>query len=212
MFKSISQSPGTPELKTFGDFLHYAYANMQMLIMAISTGREKFDRTCFMVRSKAFKSYRTKQWHIQDLHINNVWKMMNGEYCWYCLSKFQKQELTIEHIFPRSKGGSNDIDNIVLVCKSCNSSKQALDVLEWFIDTKKEWPKPYVFAYYLKLVYLYAVRNNLLDLTSEEIDQLALPFKYQYLPLRYSEQYLEDSSNACIDKRHPDNADAYIVT
>lgn len=31
----------------------------------------------------------------------------------------------IDHIFPRSRGGQNDPDNLCVACKSCNSSMKA---------------------------------------------------------------------------------------
>lgn len=31
----------------------------------------------------------------------------------------------IDHIFPRSRGGQNDLSNLRLLCKSCNSQKVA---------------------------------------------------------------------------------------
>lgn len=191
-FVSRHQAPRTPKLNTFGDFLYYAYANMQMLIMALNTGRRCFDQTCYMVRAKAFKAYREGRWKIHDLHINNVWKMLDdNDSCWYCGKEMDKSKLTIEHIFPRSKNGSDDMDNIVLVCPECNSSKRDLDLLEWYSTRRKHWPWPYIFAYYLKHVYLYAVENDLLGKSAEEIDAMDLPFKYQYIPLNYPNDYLE---------------------
>ncbi len=209
MFISNHQSAKAPLMTSFADFIFYAYANLQMLIMALNTGREKFDRTCYMLRAKAFKAYKSGKWNIHNLYVNNVWKIKSGDYCWYCRKQIPKEKLTIEHIFPRSKEGTDDMDNIVLVCQNCNSSKRDLDLLEWFFTIKNCWPAPYVFAYYLKHVYLYAVKNDLLDKTSEEIDSLNLPFKYKYIPLYYPDTYVKHYSHANNCEASSDNIAAY---
>ena len=44
--------------------------------------------------------------------------------CYYCLKPFtDKLKATIDHVIPINKGGLHDISNLVLACKSCNSSK-----------------------------------------------------------------------------------------
>jgi 5-methylcytosine-specific restriction endonuclease McrA len=40
-----------------------------------------------------------------------------------CVSCKEAKPLTVDHIVPLSEGGSNTIDNIQPLCKSCNSSK-----------------------------------------------------------------------------------------
>lgn len=49
--------------------------------------------------------------------------------CSYCFKRASRLE--IEHCTPLSRGGWHSIDNCVMVCKSCNSSKAAKTVLEF---------------------------------------------------------------------------------
>jgi hypothetical protein len=55
--------------------------------------------------------------------------------CEYCHSQadFATQLFSIEHIFPRSKGGGNELSNLALACQGCNAHKynhtEALDPL-----------------------------------------------------------------------------------
>lgn len=50
-------------------------------------------------------------------------------HCAYCHKRFVK--LTADHILPLSRGGSNDISNIIPACGPCNYSKQAKTPLEY---------------------------------------------------------------------------------
>lgn len=43
--------------------------------------------------------------------------------CQICGKKFKLKDLTIEHVFPRSKGGDNTVDNVLPTCKCCNTTK-----------------------------------------------------------------------------------------
>lgn len=47
----------------------------------------------------------------------------DGNNCIYCHKKPGTEELTIDHIIPRSKGGLTTWDNCVLACVDCNSKK-----------------------------------------------------------------------------------------
>lgn len=41
--------------------------------------------------------------------------------CWYCQKK--RKHLTMDHITPISNGDSNTLQNIIYVCRKCNSEK-----------------------------------------------------------------------------------------
>lgn len=49
--------------------------------------------------------------------------------CAYC---GESEKLTYEHFIPFSKGGSFKKDNIIPVCKRCNSSKRDIDFNSWY--------------------------------------------------------------------------------
>jgi 5-methylcytosine-specific restriction endonuclease McrA len=50
--------------------------------------------------------------------------------CINCLCNISSRP-QIDHIMPIALGGNNSIENIQLLCKSCNSKKQAQDPLVW---------------------------------------------------------------------------------
>ena len=43
-----------------------------------------------------------------------------GGKCFYCDALLALEEATIDHVIPQSKGGSNNIDNLVVCCKHAN--------------------------------------------------------------------------------------------
>ncbi len=43
--------------------------------------------------------------------------------CQYCSTKFRPQELTLDHVYPKSKGGKSSWENIVAACGPCNNKK-----------------------------------------------------------------------------------------
>ena len=52
--------------------------------------------------------------------------------CAYSGAELNKDNTNIEHIIPISKGGTNNITNIVPALDSVNKSKNARDMLEWY--------------------------------------------------------------------------------
>ena len=44
--------------------------------------------------------------------------------CQYCGNFFKFDELTMDHVMPKSKGGAKSWENIVTSCKTCNSKKR----------------------------------------------------------------------------------------
>ena len=51
--------------------------------------------------------------------------------CAYCGSE---ENLTLDHITPRSKGGSDRVTNVLCACHSCNHSKGHQMWSDWFLS------------------------------------------------------------------------------
>ena len=43
--------------------------------------------------------------------------------CVHCGKSFRKDSIEIDHIYPRSRGGGNNAENLQCLCRACNRSK-----------------------------------------------------------------------------------------
>ena len=57
-----------------------------------------------------------------------------GKVCCYCGVKLYVKELTLDHVMPREKGGSNRVANMLFSCRKCNSMKGAKNIGQFIID------------------------------------------------------------------------------
>jgi len=49
--------------------------------------------------------------------------LRDGHCCQYCEQRFPRQELSLDHVMPRSRGGEDSWENIVCACLTCNVNK-----------------------------------------------------------------------------------------
>lgn len=67
------------------------------------------------------KNFKISDWELCKSKFNNM--------CAYCGNE---KELTQEHFIPLTKGGEYTVNNIIPVCKECNSSKSNKNFFEWY--------------------------------------------------------------------------------
>jgi 5-methylcytosine-specific restriction endonuclease McrA len=61
-----------------------------------------------------------RHWKVPPVNRREVFRSIDNHTCQYCGST---KHLTLDHVIPRSKGGTHTWDNVVTACEKCNSSK-----------------------------------------------------------------------------------------
>lgn len=147
---------------TYEDLICYEYAKL-IAAAADMEGNYGF----IMDRMQKLKRGEIE---MSDVVREDRYQIEDGfEECIYCGAT---ENLTYDHLIPTSEGGSDVISNQVPACQSCNSSKGARDVIEWYQERDTSIPR-IVWGKYLKLQHDTYEREGRLDqkLPEEERDK-----------------------------------------
>lgn len=81
-----------------------------------------------------------------ELNRKNIFRRDNNQ-CQYCGSF---ENLTLDHIIPKSKGGSSSWDNLVTACNSCNNKKDNKMLHEVGMKLRSEPKRPNYVQFLIK--------------------------------------------------------------
>ena len=60
----------------------------------------------------------------RKLRQSQWWRQQIGRgLCFHCGKKFEKADLTMDHLLPLARGGKSTKKNVVVSCKTCNTLK-----------------------------------------------------------------------------------------
>jgi hypothetical protein len=148
-------------VKTIKDLIFWQYAKLISKSAGFGINERAFQMSKFkeLQEGKIIWSTNIREW---------IKEHENPNECIYCGIK---QNLTIEHILPTSRGGPNTSDNTVWICKSCNSKKGDKGLYEYFgLENKDKIPR-IAEGKYLKLLYKIHEEKGSLDYNLEDIKQ-----------------------------------------
>ena len=169
----------TREFLTVGDRLAWAYAELGKAHAAVGEGATKYGRLHFMIRAKLYKGLRTGGMSRRFLLDDERLKMTMPQACAYCGAQ---SRLSLDHLVPVSRGGLDSGDNLVWACRSCNSSKGACDLLEWYAK-RGEVPPLLLMRRYLKIAFEWFDARALLGEAHDAASVLESPFALDLLLL-----------------------------
>jgi len=110
-----------PAVKSIKDLMFWQYAK-------IISESARFGKTNYRFIMSKFNELRTGEIKWSSAIREYIKEHEIPGQCIYCGAS---DTLTLEHILPRCRGGEDITDNLVWVCKSCNSSKGSKRLYEW---------------------------------------------------------------------------------
>lgn len=175
--------------KAVGEALYWSYAN---LAMAYASGRHKkpdYQQVDFIVRNKTYHGLLRGTLRMGSFFMDEKCKI-GSNVCCYCGSE---NFLSLDHLIPQFSGGAHSADNLVLACRSCNSSKGKTDFLAWMAK-KNRFPPLHTLRRYLKLAVIYCVENDLMSVELDAVKEVSPtpPLALFLLPFDFPEpRFLE---------------------
>jgi 5-methylcytosine-specific restriction endonuclease McrA len=137
LMKTYNQNPLVKERKKVSNTLWRANNKEKVREYDKTRGRIAYLKYMSTLKGKLANKRRTNKWRgkLKDAgtFTNEEWNNRLLEYnycCAYCYKPFTIEQLTVDHMIPLSRGGTNTIDNLVPACKSCNSRKKDKTPLE----------------------------------------------------------------------------------
>ena len=145
-------------VKTIREEIYYEYAKL-------------ISRSAYGSLQRGFITDRFKKLRDGEITISGTmreWerKQELPKQCVYCGSM---AELTTDHLIPRSRGGDDSADNLVLACQPCNTSRGEKGVFEWLGLKEKDKLHRLVAGKYLKQLLTLHEQAGTLEITKHQI-------------------------------------------
>jgi len=145
-------------VKTIREEIFYEYAKL-------------ISRSAYGSLQRGFITERFQKLRDGEITISGTMREWEREQelpknCVYCSAI---TDLTTDHLIPRSRGGDDSADNVVLACQPCNISKGEKGIFEWLGLKEKDKLHRLVAGKYLKRLFALHDQAGTLEVTKQQI-------------------------------------------
>ena len=161
---------------TVGEKLHWAYANLAKATAALQDGVDSYKPKHWSILHSMYRDLRSGAKNVRPIADDIGHQILSKPQCSYCGAS---RALSRDHIIARYSGGEHKGDNLIVACRSCNSSKGSRDLMEWYA-AHDEFPSMSVLQRYLKLAIDIATGSRKMDMSCRRVR--GLPFSIRYVP------------------------------
>lgn len=170
----------SPVIVTVRERIAWCYANLGRADAALDAGLDRYGKIHHIIRAKLYHGLVSGTMSMRSLYDDERLKITMPRACYCgCIAN-----LTVDHLIPRIRGGPDQADNLIVACRSCNSSKQGRDMLQW-MQANGTFPPILLLRRYLKIVARYCEREGCMDVGVSQSGDLELPFDLDLLPQEF---------------------------
>lgn len=96
------------------------------------------------LRARAKKTGQSMPFTLAEYRAWYVAQFPDTAACAYCRVRLTTAKPEPDHIIPLARGGSSELDNLILACHRCNVCKGELTGEEWtaLLELMDRWPIP----------------------------------------------------------------------
>lgn len=171
----------TPTPETVREQISWSYANLARAHSALEDGVKKYQRIHHLIRNRTYHGLLSGKISMRSLYDDERLKMTEPQACYYCGAK---DNLAVDHLIPKIRGGPDDADNLIWACRSCNSSKQGRDMLVW-ATSKGFFPSILLLRRYIKIVARYCDQKGYMSIPLDQLEDGDMPFDVRLLPTKF---------------------------
>jgi len=148
-------------VSTIREEIYYEYAKL-------------ISRSAYGALQRGFITDRFKKLREGGITISGTMREWEREQelpkeCVFCGSK---SDLTTDHLIPRSRGGDDSADNLVLACGQCNISRGEKGIFEWLGLKEKDKVHRLVAGKYLKQLLALHDQAGTIEVSKDQITVL----------------------------------------